>query len=314
MNIRGTQFSIERLDMDGIKNSPSSNTAIQSLWIGSRLSIMEVLSIRSFIANGHTFHLYVYNDIENIPDKCLQKDANSILPQDRIFRYETAKTDMFKGSYSAFSNLFRYKLILEKGGAWTDLDMICLKPVGLDKEYIFASQGCIANSDKRVLDKICTTSFIKAPPQSMVMKLCFERSEKETDRATWGKTGPQLLGNVVKELRLESFIVSPQMFCPIDFWDWNDLIKRKRRIVFSQETCGLHLWHEFWRRRSDIVKYRMHIKKDLKDLIFSKRTIYGYLQSKYLKIYRRSISDILTGYIYRLYFLVSKIISFLMRH
>ncbi len=34
----------------------------QSLWIGAELSAMEQLSIRSFLANGHEFHLYTYQE------------------------------------------------------------------------------------------------------------------------------------------------------------------------------------------------------------------------------------------------------------
>ena len=40
------------------------NPPIQSLWIGGKLSLMEQLTINSFINNGHEFHLYVYDEIE----------------------------------------------------------------------------------------------------------------------------------------------------------------------------------------------------------------------------------------------------------
>ena len=41
---------------------------------------------------------------------------------------------------SGFSNFFRYKLLLERGGWWVDADMVCLRPFAFDKEHVFASE------------------------------------------------------------------------------------------------------------------------------------------------------------------------------
>src|SRR5258706_6206464 len=40
------------------------NKIIQGLWIGPTLSQMEQLSIASFLANGHEYHLFVYDDVK----------------------------------------------------------------------------------------------------------------------------------------------------------------------------------------------------------------------------------------------------------
>ena len=37
---------------------------LQSLWLGKRLSVMEQLSIRSFLDQGYSFHLYTYQDVD----------------------------------------------------------------------------------------------------------------------------------------------------------------------------------------------------------------------------------------------------------
>ena len=52
------------------------NELIQSLWIGRKLSAMERLSIASFLANGHEYHLYVYDKIENSPQGTVLKAAD----------------------------------------------------------------------------------------------------------------------------------------------------------------------------------------------------------------------------------------------
>ena len=70
---------------------------IQSLWVGGELSKMEQLCAKSFVDNGHTYHLYTYGDVKNIPEGVIIKDGNEIVDKSEIFRYKN-------GSFSAFSN------------------------------------------------------------------------------------------------------------------------------------------------------------------------------------------------------------------
>ena len=95
---------------------------IQSLWIGDRLSTMEKLCISSFLQNVNDFHLYTYDKVKGVPEGTVIKDANEIVPSDMIFKYKE------HNSYAGFSNIFRYKLLFDKGGYWVDTDNVCLKP------------------------------------------------------------------------------------------------------------------------------------------------------------------------------------------
>ena len=52
------------------------NKIIQGLWIGPELSVMEQLSIASFLRNGHEYHLYVYDELKHVPSGTILKDAN----------------------------------------------------------------------------------------------------------------------------------------------------------------------------------------------------------------------------------------------
>jgi mannosyltransferase OCH1-like enzyme len=112
----------------------TANKIVQGLWIGSELSAMEEMSIASFLMNGHEYHLYVYQDVENVPTGTVVKDASEVLPSSMIFQYRDFN------SYAGFSNFFRYKLLLERGGWWVDTDMICLQPFDFTDEYVFSSE------------------------------------------------------------------------------------------------------------------------------------------------------------------------------
>jgi hypothetical protein len=63
-----------------------------------------------------SFHLYAYDEIFAVPLGTKVLDARLVLFVDRIFRDRN-------GSYSGFSNFFRYKLLLDVGGWWVDLDL-----------------------------------------------------------------------------------------------------------------------------------------------------------------------------------------------
>lgn len=131
------------------KAMTSALPPIQSLWIGRPLSTIERLCIKSFLHNGHPFHLYIYQDVENVPDGVELRDANEILSSDHIYQ---APDGWGKGSYAPFADLFRLELLRQRGGWWVDMDVVCLRPVTLETPNTVASSlewkyGVLPNSN-----------------------------------------------------------------------------------------------------------------------------------------------------------------------
>src|SRR4051794_2405253 len=91
----------------------------QSFWWGP-LSPYERLCLNSFIDRGHTFDLYTYDPNLAVPAGVQLLDAAAILDQSEFFVYDN---EPGRGSPSAFANLFRYKLLRDKGGWWVDTDV-----------------------------------------------------------------------------------------------------------------------------------------------------------------------------------------------
>jgi hypothetical protein len=235
----------------------NNNKVMQGLWIGNRLTVMEQLSIVSFLKHGHEFHLYVYDDVEGIPEGTILKDANEIVSRKQIF-----KDKEVEGTYANFSDVFRYKLLLEKGGFWVDLDTVCLKPFDFQSDYVFAQQNDWDGS------RFACGGIMKTPPGSEIMQYCYDASLlKATGEYGWIDLGPRLVNEAVNKFGLTHYVVSPKTFLPIDWMDWEDIISEKliARIkiklkLASKEVYAVHLWGAIWVRYNTDKEINYHPK------------------------------------------------------
>ena len=210
---------------------------VQSLWIGDTLSTMEQMAIASHHKHGHTYHLYSYQQVQGLPQGAILKDAREILPESEVFSYRTGPG---KGSFSAFSNVFRYKLVLERGNWWVDTDVVCLKPFEFDA-------GCVIASERtKEGGQYPTSCAFFAYANSEFMQFCYERAasvDKET--VGWGTIGPKLIAESVLKLNLQQYVVPPRVFCPVDWFNCHHILEDK---PIPDESYAIHLWNEMWRR------------------------------------------------------------------
>lgn len=208
---------------------------VRSLWIGPRVSTLERLCISSFLMNGHPFELYTYGDVEGLPPGTTVLDANEILPESKIFRYS------HRNSVAGFANFFRFKLLLERGGWWVDLDVVCLMPFDFGVDYVFASE---MNFDERIL----SSAAIRVPSGSEFARYAWGVCQsKDPARLAWGETGPRLVTAAVERLGLGNYVRSVATFCPVDYTQWESVLQEGAVREFGRETHALHLWNEMWR-------------------------------------------------------------------
>jgi hypothetical protein len=210
---------------------------IQSLWVGTRLSTMERMSIASFLLQGHEYHLYTYSHVAGVPGAVSVRDARAILPESMIFQYQD------NASYAGFANYFRYKLLLERGGWWVDTDTICLRPFDFEEPYVFS---CEATNDG---GQAASASPIKAPAGSPALEFAWEfcRARRPED-LRWGQTGPLLIRDAIRRFGLERYLHPQDVFCPVSPANWTRLVDPDAVWNFGPETRAVHLWNELWRR------------------------------------------------------------------
>ena len=165
-------------------------------------------------------------------------DASELISRDRFFTYQSGQG---KGSAAGFANLFRYRLLAEKGGWWIDTDVVCLSSQIPRIEQFFAYQE----------DDLVNNAVLFFRPQHPAILRCYARTEKLGSSALWGDTGPQLLTSVLKEFASIDHAYPAELCYPVHYSDALDLLRPSQTGALSERIKSalfLHLWNEQLRR------------------------------------------------------------------
>jgi hypothetical protein len=228
---------------------------IQSFWRGRPLSKLEILSLKSFLQNGHEFVLWSYDHVANIPAGVTRADAREILPESAFFL--NTSDDFGKGSPSPFSDLFRMALLALRGGWWVDLDVVCLRPWDIPAELV------IASSDEREYGILPNANALRSPAGHSFVVACAARLRARDASSAGHADGPHTVQQFVKDLHLEDAVAPPYWFNPVQWRYVKYLLqpeefylhpRRLKRTFGITERVGkvhhdsyaVHLWGEMW--------------------------------------------------------------------
>ena len=215
-----------------------SSHTFQSLWFGSTISPYEGMCFRSFVDHGHSFHLYSYTPNLDAPDGVCLKDAEAILSKDEYFTYKKGRG---AGSHSAFSNLFRYKLLLERGGWWVDTDVVCLSDNIPEYDEFFALES----------DDFVNGAILFFRPNDPLMRECMHVAQSVRDQAAWGEIGPRLITRMLKESARFRDAKGSEACYPVHHREALDVLRPEMALSLERRIQGsdfLHLWNEMFRR------------------------------------------------------------------
>ena len=246
------------------------------MWIGNVLSSMEILTIKSFIANGHVFYLWLYDSpiIDKI-DNLFIMNASDIISREFVFSYKNKNTfGHGKGSYAGFSDIFRYKLLYEYGGWWVDMDITCLKAFDFEQDYVFR-----AHHELDVVGNV-----LKCPKGSDLMKAAYEEAIEAVtaDNTDWHKP-IEILNKYIRQYELSGFVRGDLSYAD----DWRIISKFiKARKGSNNDYYFIHWLNEEWRAR--------YLSKN----IYRYNSLLGELMAKYqINTPARSRYDYMINYI-----------------
>lgn len=177
---------------------------------------------------------------EKLPDGVLWKDANEIIPVQQVYSRKFADPQYGVGLNSfgsPFSDLFRYKLLYEKGGWWVDMDVTCLQPFEFTDAYVFRSHPLLP----------MIGNVMKAPKGSALMKATYEEVKASCNENTKDWLLPnKILNEHIKNMQMEQYIRTD--FGVNDWWPSVEPFLAQNK-QFPKGWFCIHWMNEVWKTR-----------------------------------------------------------------
>ena len=236
---------------------------VHMLWIGERLSQIEQMSCKSYLKHGFEVNLWAYDDVRDVPEGVELKDANEVLPARRIFTYRN-------GSYAGYANLFRYAVLTQFGGLWSDIDILCLRDVDeIDSGPFLVLEQGVGKKKMNINNCLIHCPF---PERGDIVDLAFAVADRyNPDLLSWGDTGPKLLTTLHAAYPKVRFPLKRPSFC--NFFEYTQcptvLLKQDKSsaaMVMGMLGPFLHLYNETW-RRAGVDKQAPFPKGSLMDIL-----------------------------------------------
>ena len=164
-----------------------------AFWHGPPLSALHWVCLRSFIEFGHQVDLYTY-DIVEAPLGVSIRNAKDVLALEHLFVFDNP--DYQTPDYGPFSDLFRFKLLSDRGGWWIDADVLCNRSDIPECRYAWASEFHQKTGARLHIG----TSQIKFPQGDPIVKQLYtECSALIPFMTRRGEIGPDLISRIMQQ-------------------------------------------------------------------------------------------------------------------
>lgn len=214
---------------------------VRALWVGPRLSRIERLSLASFLAAGHPVELFTYGPVAGVPAGVSVRDGEDVLPRSAIRRYGPTAGEG-QGSWAFFANLFRYQLLLQRGGWWVDTDVVACRPLPRAGERFFAYESA----------DVINTAVLRLPAGDPLAEELLATTAEVGHDSAFGETGPRLITALVRLMGLEAAAAPARTVYPIPHGEAESIFRADplgRRWARIRSAYAVHLWQEVLRRR-----------------------------------------------------------------
>lgn len=204
----------------------------QGFWHGPSVGPLRRACIQSFLDLGYRFEVYAYAALD-MPPGVVPRDAGEIIPFEEIFYFENEESGT--RDLGPFSDLFRFKLLSERGGWWMDVDTICLSAEIPPVERAWAQQIPEVNPNAIGSGQI---AFARGDPLAIELYercLALSRAGFSAREAL----GPHLLSACISEHDLPRNVVgTADLFYPLRFIEMFKLWLPEYRDEVEQKAAS----------------------------------------------------------------------------
>lgn len=215
-----------------------SNEVANFFWHG-KFTRLEKASVKSFINHGFDVNLWSFNGLK--VEGARSRDARDILPTEYLTKFKMVnifRNRVFdnQSSFTAFSDLFRMKVLIPDGGWYFDCDSLCLKDqsvfykLRLNKQFVICDEYYNPGRENRIYNSAFYSSGLHAQNlYDRAIQIC-----EEQDFLEWGDIGPKLFGDYVDQNDLRKYVLKPFVFHPI----WHsilDLLYDPQKVDIAME-------------------------------------------------------------------------------
>ncbi len=210
-----------------------------SFWHG-RLNPFAYACLASFPQAGASLRVFSYDPHLDLPPGVRLENASAICPDESLTRRFVVNG---KPSIAAFADMFRYRMIRDKGYCWVDTDILCLYKTA------FGGDGAIfCRQADAVGTSLVNNAVLRLPPSHPALAELVATAEAAVDAdQRWGALGPFLLTPVLTKYGLYDRALDSHVCYPIEpeqFWKLFLPAYRDWAQEAARGATFVHLWSE----------------------------------------------------------------------
>jgi hypothetical protein len=205
----------------------------------------EHLCLSSFARGGYAVRVFTYDPDLVIPAGTERVDAREVLPEAAVF--ENLRE---RGTYAAFSNIFRYRLLQLEDTTWVDTDVMLVGDSLPAGPYLFGYED----------PGYVNSAILRAPTDSPFLHYLYDMATAvDPAELEWGQIGPRLVTEAVTQLELHHLVQPIDVLYPVHYREVGILFDPLRREEVDRRLARastLHLWNEIMRRGGAVKEHR----------------------------------------------------------
>lgn len=215
---------------------------VHMLWVSGELSRLARLSLASFRARGYRVQLWSY-DPQHLDGA---EDASDVLPV----------SDGEGLNMAYLTSLFRYRVLAEQGGIWSDMDVVALsgnpsieaRPlVASEKRRPFRYAQPTATGESLTQVTNCFMANPDPKPGDLWHRAVDRVSALNPEERTWENVGPHMLSSLMMREQAEDIdILPPEAVDPIAWWNAPAVFLEDRP---PPPSPFMHCYATIWTRR-----------------------------------------------------------------